>query len=1191
MKQANFCHWLRMGCAAITVVSAPAFGQLPSESEVPGGRAPAALPAESDLPPYVAAQAAPQTQDTQPTTERSELPSEQAVPAAQATPLDPTLPNDLPLRGSPDGIPWLRLNLRGHTAPLRALVFSNDGRRILTAGEDKSLVAWAASPDRAGELRWGYERIVRWQIQRGTRGRIYALATSPQAIALAGEGAMAASGEILLIDPRTGELSAALNDENAGHQQVVVALNFAPGDAQTLASLSMDGTLVQWQPNANDPDVVTHAGDDALVQRLLAGRTLSAVAAIDGNRVVAPVYVRQANGRLIWQLAQYDARTGARQSLATGQSAPHWDSVMALAASGDGRRLASSDGGGYVYLWDLSASPVQVRELTRMHAWSLAFDARGERLVVGGDAATDDGPSRVEVWDLRTPTALRRIAQFDSRGVVAAAGLTPDGNSVAWTSGSRAFVRPVAAGAPQELPAGVSPPLRVAFPAEKPYYHLGLAKGGGASSSVGGIDRVFDADLLRLDQLSQPTPARWLPEAWLSNGWTVRQEGTVTGQRTIWLYEGGARRSQAPINEARHGWLTASGWIPSRVAGAAPLAAAIGTSGGGIFLVTPTATGEAPIVHQLRGHSAAITSLAVSRDLRYLASSSLDGTVRVWPIADFATDSPLMHRWGAEFRVVGGELIADAVRPNGPVHFRGMRTGDRLVEVSYADADEELRTFGEPDAMHDALSTAPWNAQVTFRYSRGRAAQMAFQLNPAWQQLATLFVADDGEWAYWHPAGYYDASFEGHKLFGWQINRGLEMLPDFFLAAQFRGRLEKPSVMSQLLRRGTLDAAFRAAQVEAPARTEEAIVNAYRLKPQVEILSPREGDATNGAAKVTARISLASAERLTPPKAFANGVVAIDRRLLSEEVTGDVRVATYEWDLRLPADPRVRLQVAAATESEVTGEASIVVANEAPKPATPPRLFLLSVGVDRYHDAQIPRLTTAVKTTDDFASLLQTQSAPLYRVSAASLIDERATKANWRFLTAEYARQLARDASPNDLAIVFLSGHGIQAPGDDGYQFVTADARYSDVMAGRYNDCLSIADLAFLADVPCRKLIVLNTCHSGAAAPLVHRELKSAVRALQGDMMLTLAASGGEEEAVEGRFSRRLLDALGGAADDDGDGVVSLAETVAFVERTVAADSASDAVRQSPSTGPAELLRYVAVPLTVSNATRLSGSP
>jgi hypothetical protein len=120
--------------------------------------------------------------------------------------------------------------------------------------------------------------------------------------------------------------------------------------------------------------------------------------------------------------------------------------------------------------------------------------------------------------------------------------------------------------------------------------------------------------------------------------------------------------------------------------------------------------------------------------------------------------------------------------------------------------------------------------------------------------------------------------------------------------------------------------------------------------------------------------------------------------------------------------------------------------------------------------------------------------------------------------------------------------------------------------------------------VPCRKLVILNTCHGGAAEPLQHRELKSAVRALQGDMMLTLAASGGEQEAVEGRFATRLLEALNGAADADRDGVVSFGETVAYVERTVTADSSGDAVRQTPSAGPQELLPYAALPLTGATA-------
>jgi hypothetical protein len=813
--------------------------------------------------------------------------------------------------------------------------------------------------------------------------------------------------------------------------------------------------------------------------------------------------------------------------------------------------------------------------------------------VVGGDAVTERDPSNVEVWNVAGAAAPRRIAQFPSTGIVAACGLSPDGATVAWTSGARAFVRPVAGGDVQELPAGVQPPLRVAFPAERPFYQLGLAKGGAVGGAAGAlaIDHVFDTEVLRLDRVNQPTPGRWLPEAWLNNGWTAREEGVNPGQRTAWLYQNNVRRSRVPITEDRHGRLSASGWIPSRVAGAAPLAAAIGTSGGGIYLVTPAANGDAPIIRQLRAHTAAITSLTVSRDLRYLASASLDGMVCVWPIGDLADAPPLVQRWGAEFAVENGALVATAVRGEGPLHFRGLRTGDAVTELRYIDAAGQAQTVQDADAMIALLGDAPWDTLMVFRYARGRAAPREFQMFPAWQQLASLLVADDAEWAWWHPSGFYDASFEGHKLFGWQINRGLELLPDFFLAAQFRAQLERPGVMSQLLRRGSLDAAFRAAAAQPPINSEDAIVNTYRLKPEVEIVEPRAGAAANGATRVVARVSVDAAEQLAPPKAFANGVVGVDRRLVSEEVADGWRVATYEWDLRLPSDEEVLVEVAAATANEATGSASIVVANQPPAAAAAPRLFLLSVGVDNYRDAQIPRLSTAVKSAEDVRALFADRTPSLYQLDAASLLDDQATKASWRFLTAEYARKLASDVTPDDLVIVFLSGHGVQAPGEAGYQFVAADVRYADVMAGRYNDCLSLADLAFLADVPCRKLVVLNTCHGGAATPLVHRELKSAVRALQGDMMLTLAASGDAEEAVEGRFARRLLEALGGAADADADGVVTLAETAGYVETTVAADSQGDAVRQTPTAGPRELLEYADVPLTRSGRARVSARP
>ena len=61
----------------------------------------------------------------------------------------------------------------------------------------------------------------------------------------------------------------------------------------------------------------------------------------------------------------------------------------------------------------------------------------------------------------------------------------------------------------------------------------------------------------------------------------------------------------------------------------------------------------------------------------------------------------------------------------------------------------------------------------------------------------------------------------GYRLFGWQVNRGLHALPDFYRADQFYKKLERPDVLDRLLPAGSLREAFRQAAA-APPKTELA---------------------------------------------------------------------------------------------------------------------------------------------------------------------------------------------------------------------------------------------------------------------------------------------------------------------------------------------------------------------------------
>jgi hypothetical protein len=340
--------------------------------------------------------------------------------------------------------------------------------------------------------------------------------------------------------------------------------------------------------------------------------------------------------------------------------------------------------------------------------------------------------------------------------------------------------------------------------------------------------------------------------------------------------------------------------------------------------------------------------------------------------------------------------------------------------------------------------------------------------------------------------------------------------------------------------------------------------------------------------------------RLAPPKAFANGVVAVRQRFVRDEITAQGHYRYYQWTEPLPSDRKILLQVVAATDSETTGFDTVDLQRSVIPPRPDARLFVLACGVNDYFgDGQIQQLDFAVNNATTIATTFERSTRGLYSTKAMSLLDRNATPSFWHHVTRSYADQLKDKVSPDDVLVIFLSGHGWRDEETSKYYFVTGGARSADVRAGRYSDCMSFEDIAAFSDVPCRKLVILDTCHSGAIgesreSARRYKDLKTALRALQEDVVLTMTASQGEEDAVEekerglGRFTSHLIAAISGQADNlhggNQDGTVSLQEAIRYVKATVADDSAQSEFKQHPTAGPAELLRYVDFPLTQPRA-------
>ncbi len=1232
------------------VTCSVAFAQLPNESELPDTpNSPGALaPTEETLP-----NTAPLVQLPGVQAGEEKLPAGSGASPAKSEAGINEIGSDED-RG--ELRPILRLAFDGHTGPIRTMTISGDGQWMASAGEDKDVHIW--SPQASTPTGWFHRRTIRWQVNRSQRGRIYAisshgspargnpaegnlahqenLASPHNEVAFAGYGAMGGNGEIWIADAISGNLKQTLVDDTNGHRQVVLSLAWAPDGSSRLVSADIEGKVILWEKDETsgqwshrtlvDVDRQTY-GDD-VAEKLKTFRTFVPITWLGSDSIIVPwltgaiaepvATVPPAVPAMVplWSLARFSAPNFSGTVFAQPEII---GSAVTLTSSVDGKKLVVSDQYGAPKLIRVAdngtASSVETFSSTRK-VFSAAMDATGNHIYVGTFTGVDDKgiatEPRIESWDISASPAKELSAtnvtnlvrgictSNDPRQVIAAM----DTRLEVFAVDDQFKVSPQSRG---RLDVAASPAIDVRFRNVENSYEIGIATDRDQDGNVVFRD-LFDLKEVRLLAQANEASEAFISRQRLANKWTAEVFSVMEGEgqgKFSRLIEGDQKRGVLPLVEIKDGFPTAiatlavpnDGQTPSSNPTPSNNAVIVGTNGeNNIYVYRADESDPPKLLRQFRGHAGAVRALSTSSDGRYLASCSDDATIAVWKLEDLFTASENENRWGVDFEVQNNRLIASSVRDDGPLYFRGIRGGDQLIGIKWVDADgKEVISQSDAAMMLESLRTLRFDTQVAFDFTRFGRPLPGFQSYAAWQPIATLFVDTNREWAFWTPAGYYNASINGHQHFGWQINRGVRNLPDYYRAAQFRDKLERPAVMQRLLEQGSLDRAMRATVgAIGPPPGDEAIVNQINNKPLIEIVSPAAGETLIGdQVDVIAKIRVPLGATLAPPKAFVSGVPAVDRVMVSDmEVTSDdstgMRELTYRWTMRLPSEPLLKLEVIAATEAAAVDRVVADFAHQFKTPDLSPRLHVLAIGVSDYRDRQIQSLDFAARATDVVANLFRASSSPLYRVTSDQLIDRDATRPLWRVFANQAADDLAKTVSPNDLVVMYLCGHGLRDRLTGQWYFVTSDARYNDLMNDRYDDCLSFSDLGALSSLPCRKLAILDSCHSGAVQPLMRSDdLKSALRFLQDDVVLTMTASEGDEEAAEqretklGRFTTELVAALSGDADRQGnaDGIVTLRETIDFVTRRVSEESEKEGAPQHPTASPEYLLETLELPL------------
>ena len=292
--------------------------------------------------------------------------------------------------------------LLGHTAAVRSVQFSGDGRRILTASDDGTARVWDAASGGTVGLPLQHRAAVVSAFFDTDGARVVTASTDKSA---------------RVWDAKTG----APLTEPIWHERAVASATFSP-DGQRVVTASGDGTAEVWdvRPGVALPIILKTEGSVQSLQFTPDGRTVLYSASdhkasswnTDSDRVIAHPIEGLAPARFSPDgtlFLVFKDRTASLLKTETGEriaAAMNQDDPIAYALwSNDGRRIATVGDGGTVQLWNASnGSPIGKAWVpvagNGLMTVVLSDDARLLAASRATGTAGDDTQQAAALWDV-----------------------------------------------------------------------------------------------------------------------------------------------------------------------------------------------------------------------------------------------------------------------------------------------------------------------------------------------------------------------------------------------------------------------------------------------------------------------------------------------------------------------------------------------------------------------------------------------------------------------------------------------------------------------------------------------------------------------------------------------------------------------------------------------------------------------
>jgi WD40 repeat protein/serine/threonine protein kinase len=496
------------------------------------------------------------------------------------------------------------LTLKGHTRTIKSVAFSPDGKRLVSASDDRTVKLWDTS---TGKVLFTFE---------GHGGPVFGVAFSPD-----GKRLVSASDDktVKLWDTSTGKELFTFE----GHGGPVFGVAFSP-DGQRLASASDDRTVRIWEIGSGKEPPILKGHND---------RVNGVAFSPDGQRLASASHDGTAK---LWEI-------DSGKVLFTFEG--HDSYIYCVAFSPDGKRLASANVNRTVKLWEIGSGKVLTFEGHKQRVYGVAFSPNGQRL------ASASFDQTVKLWEIGSGK-VRTLKGH--AGPVFGVAFSPDGQRLASTSTDWTVkLWETAAGQePLFLKGHASEVTSVAFsPDGKCLASAGedrtvklweVASGQELLALRGHTDEVrsvaFSPNGQRLASASDDKKVKLWETATGQELFTFEGHGGPV--RSVAFSPDGQRLASASDDRTVRIWEIGGGKEPLILEGHKQRVYSVAFSPDGQRLASAshdqtvklwdTTRGKERLI--LKGHSAPVVGVAFSPDGQRLASASWDGEVKLWEV-------------------------------------------------------------------------------------------------------------------------------------------------------------------------------------------------------------------------------------------------------------------------------------------------------------------------------------------------------------------------------------------------------------------------------------------------------------------------------------------------------------------------------------------------------------------------------